>query len=62
MNKRLLLGAAAACALTLSGCASQRIEGYANETPTLDLRSYFNGTLDAYGVFTDRSGQKSSTP
>ena len=23
----------------------------------LDLRQYFNGTLDAYGVFTDRSGQ-----
>jgi hypothetical protein len=21
------------------------------------LRSYFNGTLDAYGIFTDRSGQ-----
>ena len=22
----------------------------------LDLRQYFNGTLDAYGIFTDRSG------
>ena len=25
--------------------------------PVLDLRQYFNGTLDAYGVFTDRSGK-----
>jgi hypothetical protein len=41
----------------LGGCASQQIDGYASEKPTLDLRSYFNGTLDAYGIFTDRSGQ-----
>jgi hypothetical protein len=48
---------AALATLTLGGCASQKIETYANEKPTLDLREYFNGTLDAYGVFTDRSGQ-----
>jgi hypothetical protein len=42
--------------LGLGGCASQSIETYANEKPTLDLATYFNGTLDAYGVFTDRSG------
>src|SRR5690606_39323743 len=29
---------------------------YASEKPVLDLRTYFQGTLDAYGVFTDRSG------
>jgi hypothetical protein len=40
----------------LGGCASQKIEDYASQTPTLDLQQYFNGTLDAYGVFTDRSG------
>ncbi|MDD2881296.1 MAG: DUF3833 domain-containing protein [Rhodoferax sp.] len=57
MKKRLFLGAAAASTLTFSGCASQKIEGYVQETPALDLRSYFNGTLDAYGIFTDRSGQ-----
>jgi len=56
MKRRLLLGSAAAGALALSGCASQNIESYANSQPRLDLRQYFNGTLDAYGVFTDRSG------
>ncbi len=57
MKRRLLLGAAAASTLALGGCASQQIDSYASEQPTLDLRSYFNGTLDAYGIFTDRAGQ-----
>ena len=42
---------------TLAGCGTQQISDYANERPVLDLRRYFNGTLDAYGVFTDRSGK-----
>ena len=41
----------------LSGCAGPKIEDYATEKPQLDMRQYFNGTLDAYGVFTDRSGK-----
>ncbi len=53
----LALAAALATALTLGGCASQQIDNYANEKPALDLQQYFNGTLDAYGIFTDRSGQ-----
>ena len=48
---------AAALLLTLSGCGTQKIADYASEKPALDLRSYFNGMLDAYGVFTDRSGK-----
>jgi hypothetical protein len=44
-------------ALQLAGCATQNIADYAAEKPVLDLRQYFNGTLDAYGVFTDRSGK-----
>jgi hypothetical protein len=57
MKRRLLIASiAGASALALSGCASQQIEQYANEKPVLDLQQYFNGTLDAYGVFTDRSG------
>jgi len=57
MKRRLLLTSAAATSvLMLGGCASQKIDGYAAEKPTLDLQQYFNGTLDAYGVFTDRSG------
>lgn len=56
-TRRILVAAAiATSALILGGCASQRIETYAAEKPVLDLQQYFNGTLDAYGVFTDRSG------
>ena len=43
--------------LLLSGCAGPKIADYAAEKPTLDMRQYFNGTVDAYGVFTDRSGK-----
>ncbi len=57
MKRRLLLGGAAATTLVLSGCASHQIDAYQGEKPELDLRRYFNGTLDAYGVFTDRSGK-----
>lgn len=57
MKRRLLLSAAtAASALALGGCSTPRIDDYANEKPVLDLQQYFNGMLDAYGVFTDRSG------
>ena len=58
MKRRLLLaaGAAAFSALALVGCASPNIDSYAAQTPVLDLQQYFNGTLDAYGIFTDRSG------
>ena len=62
MNKRTLLaaaGAAAALAATggLAGCAGPTVTDYVAEQPTLDLAQYFNGTLDAHGVFSDRSGQ-----
>jgi hypothetical protein len=58
MKRRLLLtSGAAAAALALTGCAGPQIADYAAEKPVLDLREYFNGTLDAYGVFTDLSGK-----
>ena len=57
MQRRLLLAAGLTGAATLAGCAGPQIAQYASEKPVLDLRQYFNGTLDAYGVFTDRSGQ-----
>lgn len=61
MKRRLILGGAASALGTvalgsLSGCASQNLDSYRSEKPVLDLQQYFNGTLDAYGVFTDRSG------
>ena len=58
MNRRRLFGLAltTGAAMALGGCASQKLETYAQEKPVLDLRQYFNGTLDAYGVFTDYTG------
>lgn len=41
----------------LAGCAGPTPADYAQETPALDLASYFNGPLQAHGVFTDRSGK-----
>ena len=53
---RTILGTVAV-ASALMGCGSQQINDYAADKPVLELRDYFNGTLDAYGVFTDRSGK-----
>ena len=57
MKRRLMLSGAVAGAATLSGCATPDVTEYAAERPALDLRTYFNGTVDAWGVFTDRSGK-----
>jgi Protein of unknown function (DUF3833) len=54
--KRRTLAALAAVA-SLAGCGTQTIADYAAEKPVLELRDYFSGTLDAYGLFTDRSGK-----
>lgn len=43
--------------LLLGGCASPTPSYYAAETPALDLARYFNGTIDAAGMFQDRSGK-----
>lgn len=39
----------------LFGCSSVKVIEYAQEKPALDLSTYFNGTIDAHGIFTDRS-------
>ena len=44
-------------AALITGCAGPQVTDYAAEQPALDMRQYFNGTLDAYGLFTDRSGK-----
>lgn len=55
LNRRHCLLAGA---LLLAGCASAPTPAdYAGQTPTLDLRQYFNGPLLAHGVFTDRAGK-----
>lgn len=41
----------------LMGCAGPKPEVYRDERPVLDLREYFDGTVDAWGYFADRSGK-----
>ena len=55
MKKRL--ASALALVFGLLGCAEVEVANYAAEKPELDLARYFNGTLDADGMFQDRSGK-----
>jgi len=41
----------------LAGCAGPTVADYAAERPKLDLAEYFDGTITAHGLFTDRSGK-----
>jgi len=41
----------------LAGCAAIEVADYRNEHPVLDLAGYFNGTVDGWGMFQDRSGK-----
>jgi hypothetical protein len=51
--KRTLVAALALAA----GCASIEPEDYRDERPALDVFRYFDGTVDAWGQFQDRSGK-----
>lgn len=53
--KRLLM--VLAMLAGLGGCASVDVSEYAMEKPMLDLREYFDGTIDAHGIFQDRRGR-----
>ncbi len=58
LTQRWLLAVFCMAVLALAGCASPVEPSiYKAEKPVLDLKSYFNGTIDAWGVFTDRSGK-----
>ena len=41
----------------MAGCASVTPDDYSAEKPALELDRYFTGTIDAWGVFTDRQGK-----
>jgi hypothetical protein len=43
--------------LLLAGCSSLSPEAYRAERPQLDVFRYFDGTVDAWGQFEDRSGK-----
>jgi hypothetical protein len=41
----------------LAGCAGIDVAQYKAEKPAFDLARYFNGTVDGWGMFQDRSGK-----
>lgn len=43
-------------AVVLAGCGSVPVEKFRDQKPELDLSRYFNGTIDGWGIFQDRSG------
>lgn len=57
LSRRAALGGLVGAAALASGCAGVDPANYQTEKPALDLRSYFNGDVDAWGVFQDRSGK-----
>jgi hypothetical protein len=56
--KRMLgFAIVAIAAVTLTACTTPvQPDHYASAKPELDIERYFNGTLDAHGMFQDRSG------
>jgi hypothetical protein len=52
-----LLFAALLAVLVSGGCAGIDVEQYRAEKPRLDLRKFFSGTVDGWGMFQDRSGK-----
>ncbi len=53
--KYLMVLLVAVCLVT--GCASVTPDDYRAEKPVLELDRYFSGTIDAWGMFTDRQGK-----
>ncbi|MFZ6656371.1 DUF3833 domain-containing protein [Undibacterium sp. TJN19] len=50
------IGLLSACVFLASCAGSYDPARYMNEQPRLDLQTYFNGSVDAWGMFQDRSG------
>ena len=46
-----------ALAALLTACGHVDVEHYAQEKPSLEMSSFFNGTIDAWGMFQKRSGE-----
>jgi hypothetical protein len=43
--------------ILLTSCTSVQVKDYGEEKPVLDLSRYFDGTIDGWGMFQDRSGK-----
>ena len=57
-RRYFLTATGAAATLSLTGCGTRpQVTDYASERPVFDLKSYFTGVVDGWGIFTDRSGK-----
>lgn len=54
MIKRCLIVLAAAL---MAGCTSVKVEDFRAEKPVLDLKQYFDGPVDAWGIVRNRDGK-----
>lgn len=43
--------------VVLSGCSSTSVEQYADNRPTFDVTTFFDGNLTAHGILKNRSGE-----
>lgn len=41
----------------LAGCTGVQVEDYADQQPRLDLQQFFDGPVEAWGMFQNRSGK-----
>ncbi|HAZ98502.1 DUF3833 domain-containing protein [Halomonas meridiana] len=57
LRKRLLALSLVSSFFLLAGCASVKVEEYANTTPRLDIAEYFTGQTRAWGMVQDYSGE-----
>lgn len=57
LARRAALGGLLGTLAIAGGCAGVDPSIYAAERPLLDLKTYFDGDIDAWGVFQDRSGK-----
>ena len=55
--RRFLAPAALAALTFIAGCSSVAPANYAQQGPTFSFRDYFNGTVDAWGMFQTRNGE-----
>jgi hypothetical protein len=52
-----MAGASCLVVTLLTGCAGPQLSDYATEQPVFDFRQYFDGTLLAHGLVSDRGGK-----
>ncbi len=55
--KLLSMALLSAAAALIAGCAAPGVEAYRDQRPVLDLRQYFDGEIEAQGMFQNRSGE-----